>query len=297
MNAPAKIPQIEPSEFVLRKYLWKQLVTWITILGAIASILLAIIEYTAFAIFLAIALIIILAYTAASYIRRVHTLESKLQGFKEAWVSFHTATEGKIQSVYNQFDRLHEIIHQTRNQITSPQLYQAIQSHDVRDTINTTIIQNILNQLAYLFIDLLGIDCVASVMFPEAPDSEVLQTALWSENAKSERIEHPSRIIKGHGIAGQVFTDGGVRVINDIQKNLESEMGPKFTPEPPNYRKFYNSFISAPFKVNGEIQGIIHLDSLGTNVFDEKFKYLVQLGGDLIAAAIQLDLFLRSISK
>ena len=130
-------------------------------------------------------------------------------------------------------------------------------------------------------------------MLPLKDNPDIIETKIRSTTTLAQRKDSKStKLLRSHGMAGMCFNDGKPRWSNDFEQSAKDG---EFSPVRSDWKEFYLSGISSPFKVDGKIAGVFNLDCSEKNKFlyPEKIKFLIQLGGDTIALAMQINKFLK----
>jgi len=267
------------------KYIFKQILTWFTILGTIVSIIMAFKNQYVGAIVLLVVIIIALCITSIHYVQKSRNLKNELSRVEVTIEKYQDTIEG----IYARFENFCEMAHRIRQLITDVNLTKATESDKEREALNASITRSVLNQIETIFSHLVYIDCIASIMLPVTETS--LKTVVYSDSATASRRQHPTTLEKGRGVAWKVFESGIPKVVNDIAKC------PDFVSARENREEFYNSFICAPLAVENSIQGVINIDCIKTDVFHDKFKFLALMAGELIGLSMQLDMFLQNLKE
>ena len=117
-----------------------------------------------------------------------------------------------------------------------------------------------------------------------------VQTVRSLTESTSRRKDKTDLLI-GQGIAGRAFQTGQSQCSNDFNKSKD------FFAVRGSYKEFYQSGISSPFKVNGEIHGVVNLDCERPVEFENRLYFLVQCVADLIGLLCQLQSIPNSVNK
>lgn len=177
---------------------------------------------------------------------------------------------------------LHRLAHRTRDFITLLRCHES--ESDVLHLVDAAL-RNALTVASNSFSKLTASNCSASLMLRN--NGQNIKTVLYCHNADPQRDSQPSGSLSiDEGVAGKAMSTGNVVVWDKGDST--------FKPTRKDYEKYYTSGISIPFKSGFDYMGLINIDTLDRNVFDEKLHQEV---GATIADTVGLILGAQDLWK
>lgn len=173
---------------------------------------------------------------------------------------------------YKKIDsELRRLTHRTHDFLLDLRIANGYGEYDKAAAIAT---KNALNVASNVFSTLLASPCTASLMLHKQGR---LITSLYCHNVNPERENNPSKgLDPGQGIAGQAFVTGDAVIwaVNDHNfREIRKE-----------YKRFYLSGISVPFKVGGQYSGLLNVDcGLNQGFSAEAHKDIALCIADVVA--------------
>lgn len=179
---------------------------------------------------------------------------------------------------------LHRLTHRTHDFLLDLRIAN---NHGEYDKLAAIATKNALNVASNVFSTLIASPCTASLMLHQKGR---LTTSLYCHNVDPQRENTPSKgLDSGEGIAGQAFVTGDA-VVWTVEDHTFREIRKDF-------KRFYLSGISVPFKVGGQYAGLLNVDCKLAAGFDlSSHKELAMSMADvigLVSEALQLRQDLR----
>ena len=190
------------------------------------------------------------------------------------------------ERAWAQFPTFHQLIHEFRDELVKSAIERARADERRKGEWVGKMMRSILDKMESIFTALCDKPCHASVMFLREGSPDKLVTVDWSHGVSVERQERPTELTleePRQGIAVTAFLSGVPQICPDV-----NAPGSGFVSARADHQKYYNSVISSPFKIDGQIKGVMNIDSIDTGIFDDTMKWVAQMGGDLIAAILQI---------
>ena len=173
--------------------------------------------------------------------------------------------------------QLHRLCHRTRDYTTC---LRAAENAQETENYAESAIKNALISASNTFAELTGVTCTSSMMLIQKDGS--LKTTLYCPNVDPQRESRPSgNLSTDSGIAGEALSTGNVV--------SWSSGDTKFKQTRNDFAEYYNSGICIPFKSGFEYLGLLNIDSLETNKFnDKKHREIAATFGDSIALILEI---------
>lgn len=283
--AELTVDEEEPNEtwkLILRSYLG-----WLEVIGAILSLVfLAIREYEIGCI-LGVIVISVMVGTVIHYLKKTKKLLREIARLKQEIEGLKKDVE-----IYKDCPQyLHDAIHRVRDELQSETVEKCAKGDVNFNDRAPQLIRDVLLKLEVCFLNVTKTQCCASIMFPnDFEKPETLQTVLRTgTEPQARRTSEPTRLLINQGMAGLAFKTGQSQFSNNY---YAQESGNLFFDVRGNSNEFYKSGISAPFRVNGAVYGVLNIDCMETDVFHKKHKFAVKCIADLIGLIYQIWLYL-----
>ncbi|MBI2442189.1 MAG: GAF domain-containing protein [Lentisphaerae bacterium] len=176
-------------------------------------------------------------------------------------------------------EKLHDLIHDLRDVLTSDNILTL--PKDSSEWIS--LVRRALRGLESCFKEITNDDCYASIMLQDKENSNEIVTSIRSLMESEERRKYNTPLHIGSGLAGIAFKTG------DAQWSSCFKTDERFLGVRERFADFYQSGVSAPFKVNKIIHGVVNLDCNSRFPFDKECSLLVRSVADLIALIYQMQ--------
>lgn len=241
--------------------------TWFQIFGTLLSVFMLKQEQYAMAFSLLVVCLLAMAVTCVKYVRKMHKLRYRNRILIE-----------QKESLMKCCEILHDLNHTVRDTITDDKF-----PSKMRNSEWLALIRMGLTHLEECFRRITKLKCCASIMLPDdSRNPKEIETAIRSLNEPATREKFKTTLKIGQGLAGKAFETGVSQWSNNFGETDE------FFPVRQDYKVYYNSGISSPFKANGRIHGVLNLDCEEPIEFENGIYFLVQCVADLIGFLYQL---------
>lgn len=141
----------------------------------------------------------------------------------------------------------------------------------------------ILNSSSSVLSTLVGRKCTASIMLP-SEDEKHFETVAYCNNVNHDRENIASKPLDGgKGVIGKCIKTGRVQLWCDAN----NENG--FEETRSNYSEYYQSGISCPVFVNGDVTAILNIDTKETSSFQEHVKDIAVIFSNALASVYEVS--------